>query len=108
MFSDRFKTIFVEFNNPVYAGDGGYVSSIALDQDSPFCLGRLRGVSHWQEKGLWFFILLNGFCVAVPNSNIRFVYGEMAPLSQPGIITSADAVAEDAPKRRGRPPKDKT
>jgi hypothetical protein len=107
MFSDRFRTIFIEFNEPVYAGDGGYVSSVALDQESPLCLGRLRVVSHWQEKGLWFLILLNGFCVAVPNSNVRYVYGQMMPLASPGIQTTADAVAEDTPKKRGRPPKDK-
>lgn len=107
MFSDRFKTIYVEFNEAVYAGDGGYVSSLAVDKESPHSLGRCLAVSHWQEKGMWFFILLSGFCVAVPNSNVRYVYGQMMAPAQSVITTTADAVEDDMPKRRGRPPKAK-
>lgn len=85
--SEEFKTIFIEFNQPVYAGEGGYVTSIALDQTSPLALGRLKVVAHWQKDGMWFFNLLDGKCVAVPNSNVRYVFGSLASLQ-------ADAVPE--------------
>lgn len=107
MFDGDFKATWVEFNNQVYVGEDGYVDSIKLNPDPEIAQGRSLAVSHWQDKGMWFFALLNNKCVAVPLSNIRYVYGEIIRANHTGIQTSADAVAEDMPKKRGRPPRDK-
>jgi hypothetical protein len=107
MSSENFKTTWIEFNAPVYVGEEGYVSSIKLTPDENIGQGRTLAVAHWQEKGMWFFQLPSQKCVAVPNSNVRYVYGEIIRLAHEGIVSSADAVADDMPKRRGRPPKAK-
>lgn len=107
MFSDDFKTIWIEFNEPVYAGEDGYVRSIKTDPDPLVGTGRTLAVTHWQDRGLWYFILLDGTCVAVPNSNIRYVYGKILRLS-PEIVDEIEETPElPEPKRRGRPPKAK-
>lgn len=111
--SETFQPIYFEFNQPVYAGHGGYVKSITVKEDSAIGLGRCLASSYREDKGFFFFDLLGGTCVAVPVSNVLYAYGESVTTNSEadyswtlpvGVNPTTDAVAEP-PKRRGRPPK---